>query len=116
MSRHRAATVFLVPTMLARILDHPDLESTDLSCLRVVSYGAAAAPVELIRAAMHQWPHVSFANVFGQTETLGAYTTLTPDDHRDPARVGSVGRPLPGVEVRVVDPETPRRRRGGRGG
>jgi long-chain acyl-CoA synthetase len=105
-SDHRAATVFLVPTMLARILDHPDLEATDLSCLRVVSYGAAAAPVDLIRSAMHQWPHVSFANVFGQTETLGAYTTLTPDDHRDPARVGSVGKPLPGVEVRVVDPDT----------
>ena len=51
-------------------------------------------------------PHVAFANVFGQTETLGAYTTLLPDDHRDPDRVGSVGRPLPGVEVRVVDPDT----------
>jgi acyl-CoA synthetase (AMP-forming)/AMP-acid ligase II len=51
-------------------------------------------------------PHVLFANVFGQTETLGAYTTLLPEDHRDPNRVGSVGRPLPGVEVRVVDPET----------
>jgi acyl-CoA synthetase (AMP-forming)/AMP-acid ligase II len=44
--------------------------------------------------------------VFGQTETLGAYTILLPDDHRDPNRVGSVGRPLPGVEVRVVDPDT----------
>jgi long-chain acyl-CoA synthetase len=49
-------------------------------------------------------PHVAFANVFGQTETLGAYTTLLPQDHRDPARAGSVGRPLPGVDVRVVDP------------
>src|SRR6202035_5485923 len=56
--------------------------------------------------AMAAMPHVGFANVFGQTETLGAYTTLLPDDHRDPKRVGSVGRPLPGVEVRVVDPET----------
>ena len=51
-------------------------------------------------------PHVAFANVFGQTETLGAYTTLMPADHRDPARAGSVGRPLPGVDVRVVDPDT----------
>jgi acyl-CoA synthetase (AMP-forming)/AMP-acid ligase II len=49
---------------------------------------------------------VAFANVFGQTETLGAYTTLAPDDHRNPGRVGSVGLPLPGVEVRVVDPDT----------
>ena len=59
-----------------------------------------------MRTAMAAMPHVGFANVFGQTETLGAYTTLLPEDHRDPNRVGSVGRPLPGVEVRVVDPET----------
>jgi acyl-CoA synthetase (AMP-forming)/AMP-acid ligase II len=105
-SRHRIASVFLVPTMLARILDHPDFESTDLSALRVISYGAAAAPGALIERAMAALPHVGFANVFGQTETLGAYTTLGPDDHRDPRRIGSVGRPLPGVELRIVDPDT----------
>jgi acyl-CoA synthetase (AMP-forming)/AMP-acid ligase II len=92
--------------MLQRILDHPDFGSTDLTSLTAVAYGAAAAPLTLIRRAMAALPHVGFANVFGQTETLGAYTTLLPDDHRDPARVGSVGRPLAGVEVRVVDPET----------
>ena len=54
---------------------------------------------------MAAMPHVAFANVFGQTETLGAYTTLLPDDHRDPRRAGSVGRPLPGVQVRVIDPD-----------
>jgi long-chain acyl-CoA synthetase len=105
-SEHRIASVFLVPTMLARILDHPAFASTDLSALRVISYGAAAAPSALIERAMASLPHVGFANVFGQTETLGAYTTLGPDDHRDPRRVGSVGRPLPGVELRIVDPDT----------
>jgi long-chain acyl-CoA synthetase len=105
-SRYRIASVFLVPTMLARILDHPSFASTDLSALRVISYGAAAAPSALIERAMAALPHVGFANVFGQTETLGAYTTLGPDDHRDPRRVGSVGRPLPGVELRIVDPDT----------
>jgi acyl-CoA synthetase (AMP-forming)/AMP-acid ligase II len=105
-SRHRVATTFMVPTMLQRILDHPDFARTDLSSLVAIAYGAAAAPVALVRAAMDALPHVGFANVFGQTETLGAYTTLLPGDHRDPARAGSVGRPLPGVEVRVVDPAT----------
>lgn len=103
---HRVATAFLVPTMLQRILDHPRFSDTDLSSLVAVAYGAAAAPVALVRRAMAALPHVAFANVFGQTETLGAYTTLLPEDHRDPNRVGSVGRPLPGVEVRVVDPDT----------
>ena len=105
-SAHRVSTTFLVPTMLQRILDHPDFAGADLTSLVAVAYGAAAAPTALVRRAMAALPKVAFANVFGQTETLGAYTTLMPDDHRDPARVGSVGRPLPGVEVRVVDPAT----------
>jgi acyl-CoA synthetase (AMP-forming)/AMP-acid ligase II len=103
---HRVQTAFLVPTMLQRILDHRDFASADLTSLIAIAYGAAAAPVALVRRAMAALPHVAFANVFGQTETLGAYTTLLPEDHRDPNRVGSVGKPLPGVEVRVVDPDT----------
>ena len=103
---HRVQTAFLVPTMLQRILDHRDFASADLNSLIAIAYGAAAAPVALVRRAMTALPHVAFANVFGQTETLGAYTTLLPEDHRDPNRVGSVGKPLPGVEVRVVDPDT----------
>lgn len=105
-SRHRVRSAFLVPTMLQRILDHPAFASTDLSSLASISYGAAAAPVELVRRAMAALPRTGFANVFGQTETLGAYTTLLPADHRDPRRIGSVGRPAAGVEVRVVMPGT----------
>jgi acyl-CoA synthetase (AMP-forming)/AMP-acid ligase II len=103
---HRVRTAFLVPTMLQRILDHRDFATTDLTSLIAIAYGAAAAPVPLVRRAMAALPHVAFANVFGQTETLGAYTSLLPEDHHDPNRVGSVGKPLPGVEVRVVDPDT----------
>lgn len=102
--QHRVGSAFLVPAMLSRILEHPSLDSRDLSALRNVSYGAAAAPVDLVRRALARWPDVGFANVFGQTETLGAYTALSPVDHRDASRIGSVGRPLPGVEVRIVDP------------
>jgi acyl-CoA synthetase (AMP-forming)/AMP-acid ligase II len=105
-SKHRVTTTFLVPTMLQRILDHPDFAGTDLTSLAAIAYGAATAPLTLVRRAMAALPHVGFANVFGQTETLGAYTTLLPKDHRDSARAGSVGRPLPGVDVRVVDPAT----------
>jgi acyl-CoA synthetase (AMP-forming)/AMP-acid ligase II len=103
---HRVSTAFLVPTMLQRILDHPDFGRTDMTSLVAIAYGAAAAPVALVRRAMAALPHVGFTNVFGQTETLGAYTILLPGDHHDPDRLGSVGRPLPGVRVRVVDPDT----------
>jgi len=105
-ARHHVSSAFVVPTMLQRILDHPDLEATDLRDLRAIYYGAAAAPIELVQRAMAALPHIAFANIFGQTETLGAYTTLTPDDHFAPERIGSVGRALPGVEIRIVDPLT----------
>ena len=106
-AEHRVTSTFLVPTMLQRILDHPDFAEhrPDVSGRDRLRRGRRARS----RWCAGRWPrcpHVAFANVFGQTETLGAYTTLLPDDHRDPGRVGSVGRPLPGVEVRVVDPDT----------
>lgn len=105
-SRYRVTGMFLVPTMLHRILEHPDFATTDLSSLAAITYGAAAAPTTLMRSAVAALPQVAFTNVFGQTETLGTYANLLPEDHHDPARAGSVGRPLPGVQVRVVDPNT----------
>lgn len=104
--RYHVASTFLVPTMLQRILDHPDFARASLRSLVAIAYGAAAAPVELVQRAMEAMPHVAFANVFGQTETLGAYTTLLPEDHRRPDRIGSVGKALPGTEIRIVRPGT----------
>jgi acyl-CoA synthetase (AMP-forming)/AMP-acid ligase II len=103
---HRVQSAFLVPTMLARIVDHPDLANTDLSSLKSVTYGAAPMPAEVIERALELLPHVDFANTFGQAETLGGITLSSPEDHRDPVHRHSVGRLLPGVKVRVVDPET----------
>jgi long-chain acyl-CoA synthetase len=104
-SRHVTQT-FVVPAMLRRILDHPAFPTTDLSSLKALSYGAAAAPVDLVRRAVAALPGVDFSNTFGQTETLGAYAALTPEDHRRGDRFGSVGRPLPGVEMAIVDQAT----------
>ena len=104
--RHRVSQTFVVPTMLARILDHPRFADTDLRSLRSLSYGAAPASADLVRRAMAALPGVDFANTFGQTETLGAYASLTPEDHRRGDRFGSVGRPLAGVELQIIDPET----------
>jgi long-chain acyl-CoA synthetase len=56
-------------------------------------------------------PQVAFANVFGQTETTGAITAFGPEDHKLDEhgrlrRAGSVGKPLPGVEIRLIDPQS----------
>ncbi len=103
--RHGVNTSFVVPTMLHRILEHPDFATTDLGSLVSLTYGAAPASPQLIRAAIGGLPGVALTNTFGQTETMGSITSLGPGDH--PAeRLSSVGRPLPGVEVRIVDPAT----------
>jgi long-chain acyl-CoA synthetase len=108
----RANTAFLVPTMLRRLLDHPRFDATDLSSLKAISYGAAAAPVELVEEMIRRFPKgIAYANVFGQTETTGAITAFGPEDHvlderGRLRRAGSVGRVLPGVEIRITDPAT----------
>jgi acyl-CoA synthetase (AMP-forming)/AMP-acid ligase II len=101
--QHQVSQTFVVPTMLQRILDHSDFPTRDLSSLRQISYGAAAAPVALVERALDALPQAGFMNVFGQTETLGAYAALTPDDHRSRRKLGSAGKALPGVELRIVD-------------
>jgi long-chain acyl-CoA synthetase len=104
-ARHAVTTAFLVPTMLYRILEHPDFPTTDLSSLVSLTYGAAPATPELIRRAMASLPGVALTNTFGQTETMGSITALGPGDH-PPERLASVGKPLPGVEIRIVHPAT----------
>ena len=124
----RVTHAFLVPTMLKRVLDHPRFASADLSSLRVLSYGAAPMPLNVIRRAITSFPaSVQFVNAFGQTETTGTVTMLSPLDHRldgAPAeveanlrRLSSVGRPLPDVTIQVIDVDgTPLGARTGRRG
>jgi acyl-CoA synthetase (AMP-forming)/AMP-acid ligase II len=103
--KRRVQRVFLVPTMLHRIIDHPDAARTDLSAVQLVTYGAAPATPELIARARTFMPGAVFMQVFGQTETLGGVVALGPGDEAA-AEKGSVGRAMAGVEVRVVDPAT----------
>ena len=65
---------------------------------------------ERVAAPVRALPHVAFSNVFGQTETTGAIAALGPEDpRRDEAgrlvRAGSVGKPLPRIEIRILDPQ-----------
>jgi long-chain acyl-CoA synthetase len=104
--QHRVQMTFMVPTMLARVVDHPDLASTDLSSLQVITYGASPMSGDLVQRLTTAMPAVALINTFGQTETLGGITFTTPDDAHDPVHRESVGRLVPGVEIRVVEPGT----------
>jgi acyl-CoA synthetase (AMP-forming)/AMP-acid ligase II len=114
--RERITHAFVVPTMLKRILDHPDFGRYTCTSLEVLAYGAAPMPLSVIRRAIAMFPPtVGFINAFGQTETTATVSMLLPEDHRlegSPPEVErklqrllSIGRPLPDVEVRIVDAE-----------
>ncbi|HWA67258.1 MAG TPA: fatty acid--CoA ligase family protein [Mycobacteriales bacterium] len=105
---HRVELTFMVPTMLARVADHPDFPTADLSSLRMVTFGASPMPADLLRRLTEAMPQTGFVNTFGQTETLGGITASTPEDSRHPVHRESVGRLVPGVVVKVVDPATDR--------
>jgi acyl-CoA synthetase (AMP-forming)/AMP-acid ligase II len=111
----RVDRAMMVPTMLKQLMDHPDFSKHDLSSLRVITYGAAPMPLEVIKRAVDIFPGVSFINAFGQTETASTITTLSPEDHsitgteeekeKKLKRLSSIGRPMPDVEMKIVDGE-----------
>jgi acyl-CoA synthetase (AMP-forming)/AMP-acid ligase II len=101
--------------MLARIvtvLEHDP--SVAVPSLRHLAYGGSRMPTPILERALTLFPDTEFVNAYGLTETSSTVCVLGPEDHRaaqhsdDPAvraRLGSVGRPVPGIEVRVVDGE-----------
>ncbi|GAA3702960.1 class I adenylate-forming enzyme family protein [Gordonia hankookensis] len=108
----RITTATVVPTMLDRIVAVIEAEEATLPTLRNLAYGGAKVPLPLVRRTLELLPHVGLVNAYGLTETSSTITILTPQDHRDalgadePAiarRLGSVGRPVPGVELQIRD-------------
>jgi fatty-acyl-CoA synthase len=103
----------VVPTMLGRILEVLVERGEKLPALRHLSYGGGRMPVALVERALEMLPHVGLVNAYGLTETSSTIAVLGPDDHREAIgatephvriRLGSVGRPLPNLEVEVRDP------------
>ena len=104
-----ANIAFLVPPVIAAVLAAGEQAIAGFAALRRIIYGAAPMPLPLLRGALAAWPETEFVQVYGMTELAGVITTLLPDVHRDPAqeaRMASGGTPLPGVEMRIVDPGT----------
>ncbi len=100
----------VVPTMLGRILQAVEDAGTPPPALRHLSYGGGRMPLELVERTLRDLPQVDLVNAYGLTETSSTIAMLTPDDHREAfaspepavrARLGSVGRPLPSLEVEV---------------
>ena len=109
----RATNAFVVPTMLSRIITRIDAGAgADVSSLRALAYGGGPMPLELIRRALDQFPACGFTNAYGLTETSSTVALLGPDEHRAAhgsaddavrARLASVGRPVPSIELEIRD-------------
>ena len=100
----RITVGLLVPTMIYAVLDRPELESTDLSSLQAVMYGASPiSPTRLAEGIRRIGP--VFCQLYGQTECLGITTTLWRHQHRadDLHRLTACGTPMPGVRVAILD-------------
>ena len=112
----RVTHAFLVPTMLKRILDHPDFARYDLGSLKLLAYGAAPMPYEVLLRAIEAF-RCDLMNAYGQTESTSTLTFLGPEDHRIPEglpaeererrlrRLRSVGRAMSDVETAIMDPQ-----------
>lgn len=96
--------IFLVPAAMQFIVAQPKARSVDFSRLRYIAYGASPIPLPLLRTAIDVFG-CGFVQMYGMTETSGTIAQLPPHDH-DPAgnpRMRSIGKPMRGVEMKVID-------------
>src|SRR5439155_7776808 len=95
-----------VPTMVARMLDVPGIESYDLSSVELLLYAAAPMPVSLLKRGIATFGNV-MGNGYGSTESN--FTFLAPHQHypdgssEQIARLASVGQSFPDVDLRIFD-------------
>ena len=110
--REAITNAMVVPTMLARIVEHLAGAPAETPSLRTLAYGGARMPPTVLEAALAAFPDVDFVNAYGLTETSSTIAVLGPEDHRsahasdDPlvrARLGSIGRFVPGIEAQIRD-------------
>ena len=98
--QHRVNVSPLVPSMLQMLLQQP-LEDYDLSDLARLTSGSAPLPRQVVEDFRKRLPHVEIGEGYGCTETSAIISTSP----RGQVRPGSVGRPAPGVEVRIERPD-----------
>jgi acyl-CoA synthetase (AMP-forming)/AMP-acid ligase II len=106
--QQKVTLLHLAPTMVQMLLEHPEVETRDLSSVRVICYSAAPMPINVLRKGLALMGNV-FHQAYGQTE--GAVSVLLrsqhrPDgDERERRWLQSVGQPIVGTQVRICDDE-----------
>lgn len=99
----RATNVWLAPTMISQVLTRKDIDSFDLSSLRIIIDGGEKMPIPLIEELLRIIPGCGFYDAYGLTETVSGDTFLPPADAV--RKTGSVGLPTHQLHVRIADNE-----------
>jgi acyl-CoA synthetase (AMP-forming)/AMP-acid ligase II len=102
--KHKITAMMLVPTMLYALLDHPRLEKADLRSLETIYYGAAAMSPARLEEAIARFGPIFF-QFYGQSECPLTITVLRREEHdvSQPGRLSSCGRPVPWMDVGLLD-------------
>lgn len=98
--RLRPSAVFLVPAMAQLLIAHPRFAEADLSSIRMATLGSAPLAPETMRRLQEKLPDCWVSNNWGMTEAGSAYCVLPPEEAL--RRVGSVGKPMPPTEIKVI--------------
>jgi fatty-acyl-CoA synthase len=104
-NREKLTALHGVPTMFIALLEHPDFATTDFSSLRTGIMAGSPCPIKVMQDVVDKMNMDEITIVFGQTESSPGCTQSRADDPIE-VKVNTVGRALPGVECRIVDPET----------
>ena len=111
----RCTAIYGVPTMFIAMLEHPEYAQRNLSSLRTGIMAGSPCPIELMKRVTHEMGASEITIGYGQTEASPLVTQTVTDDPIE-LRVGTVGRALPGVEIKIIDSETGRELADGQSG
>ena len=103
--KERATSLYGVPTMFVAELEDESFPDRDLSSLRTGIMAGSPCPIEVMQRVVDEMGAREVTIAYGLTEASPAITQTFPDDPLE-VRVATVGKPIPGVEVRIVDPES----------
>ena len=103
--QEKATALHGVPTMFIALLEHPDFDKTDFSQLRTGIMAGSPCPIKVMQEVVDRMNMKEITIVFGQTESSPGCTQSRAEDPIE-VKVGTVGRELPGVECKIVDPAT----------
>jgi fatty-acyl-CoA synthase len=92
-------------TIMSDLIYHPAFAQTDLSRITLMNSNFAMQPPGIAAAMLKSLPGATYVGTFGMTETAGTVTTSRLDDPLE-QRLGRLGKPLPGIEVRIADAQT----------